>query len=148
VKATIDRLKRCIPLIGIGIFVYYISKGLNLPVPLFARLEGWANDFQVPFHDEKARTIFKLFLRRERPDWLLLNDDFQDFFEISTFELTPRTGKALIEEIKIGKKILKSFCKILPNAHYLNRREPRVPAEEIPDPPGAGALRRTSAVRA
>ena len=75
-----------------------------------------ANDFQIPFHDEKALALFKLFLRREKPDWLVLNGDFQDFWEISSFDLTPRIGKEFIEEIKIGKKILKSFRRTLPRA--------------------------------
>ena len=75
-----------------------------------------ANDFQIPFHDEKALALLKLFLRRERPDWLVLNGDFQDFWEISSFDLTPRIGKEFIEEIKIGKKILKSFRRILRRA--------------------------------
>jgi len=34
-----------------------------------------ANDFQIPFHDEKALLLFKMFLRRERPDWLIMNGD-------------------------------------------------------------------------
>jgi calcineurin-like phosphoesterase family protein len=75
-----------------------------------------ANDFQIPFHDEKALALFNLFLRRERPDWLVLNGDFQDFWEISSFDLTPRIGKEFIEEIKIGKKLLKSFRRSLPRA--------------------------------
>ena len=75
-----------------------------------------ANDFQIPFHDEKALALFKLFLRRERPDWLVLNGDFQDFWEISSFDLTPRIGKESTEEIRIGKKILKSFRRTLPRA--------------------------------
>jgi hypothetical protein len=75
-----------------------------------------ANDFQVPFHDPKALALFKLFLRREKPHWLILNGDFQDFWEISNFDLTPRTGKSFLEEIEIGRKILKSFRQILPKA--------------------------------
>ena len=55
-----------------------------------------ANDFQIPFHDEKALALFKLFLRRERSDWLILNGDFQDFWESSSFDLTPRTGKEFL----------------------------------------------------
>src|SRR6266581_8982551 len=35
-----------------------------------------ANDFHIPFHDEKALLLFKMLLRRERPDWLILNGDF------------------------------------------------------------------------
>ena len=75
-----------------------------------------ANDFQVPFHNQKALALFKLFLRREKPDWLILNGDFQDFWEISSFDQAPRTGKTFLEEIKIGRKILKSFRRILPKA--------------------------------
>src|SRR5438128_8435840 len=63
-----------------------------------------ANDFQIPFHDEKALLLFKLFLRRERPDWLILNGDFQDFWEISSYDLTPRSGKEFEHEIETGKK--------------------------------------------
>lgn len=29
-----------------------------------------ANDFQVPFHNQSALALFKLFLRREKHDWL------------------------------------------------------------------------------
>ncbi len=34
-----------------------------------------ANDFQIPFQDEEALLVFKMFLRRERPDWLIMNGD-------------------------------------------------------------------------
>lgn len=75
-----------------------------------------ANDFQIPFHDEKAVLLFKLFLRRELPDWLILNGDFQDFWEISSFDCTPRTGREFREEIATGKRILRSFRRSLPRA--------------------------------
>lgn len=75
-----------------------------------------ANDFHIPFHDEKALLLFKLFLRRERPDWLILNGDFQDFWEISNYDLTPRAGKEFKDEIEAGKKILRSFRRTLPRA--------------------------------
>src|SRR5947199_8327000 len=75
-----------------------------------------ANDFQIPFHDERALSLFKLFLRRERPDWLILNGDFQDFWEISSYDLTPRTERGFQREIEIGKGILRSFRRSLPHA--------------------------------
>jgi Calcineurin-like phosphoesterase len=75
-----------------------------------------ANDFQVPFHDERALLLFKLFLRRERPDWLILNGDFQDFWEISSYDLTPRSGKDFRREVEAGKAILRSFRRTLPQA--------------------------------
>src|SRR5947209_14158515 len=68
-----------------------------------------ANDFHIPFHDERALLLFKMFLRRERPDWLILNGDFQDFWEISSYDLTPRNGKDFKCEIEIGRSILRSF---------------------------------------
>ena len=75
-----------------------------------------ANDFHIPFHDERALLLFKLFLRRERPDWLILNGDFQDFWEISNYDVTPRTGKEFRQEIETGKRILRSFRRSLPRS--------------------------------
>src|SRR3989441_4697172 len=74
------------------------------------------NDFHVPFHDERALALFRRFLRRKKPDWLILNGDFCDFWEISRFDRVPRTGKEFREEIQIGKTILRSFRRILPHA--------------------------------
>ncbi len=90
-------------------------------MPKTSKTQKWqlvvvANDFQVPFHDEDALALFKRFLRKEKPAWLILNGDFMDFWEISNFDHTPRTGKEFLEEIRIGKKILKSFRRILPRA--------------------------------
>ena len=75
-----------------------------------------ANDFHVPFQDEAALALFRRFLRRQRPHWLILNGDFQDFWEISRFDRVPRAGKEFREEITIGKAILVSFRRILPKA--------------------------------
>jgi hypothetical protein len=73
-----------------------------------------ANDFHVPFHDERALRLFHGFLKREQPGWLVLAGDFTDFWEISAFDKTPRTGKALMDEIRIGRKILAGFRRVLP----------------------------------
>jgi UDP-2,3-diacylglucosamine pyrophosphatase LpxH len=75
-----------------------------------------ANDFQIPFHDEKALLLFKMFLRRERPDWLIMNGDFQDFWEISNYDSTPLSGKEFKHEIEIGRGILRAFRRSLPHA--------------------------------
>lgn len=75
-----------------------------------------ANDFQVPFHDAQALRLFLQFLRQERPHWLILNGDFQDFWEISSYDLTPRTGPEFRQEIRMGRAILKSLRRALPKA--------------------------------
>lgn len=76
-----------------------------------------ANDFQIPFHDKKALKLFLLFLEEEQPDWLILNGDFMDFWEISKFDLNPKAGKAFLKEIKMGRRILEEFRQLLPKAH-------------------------------
>src|SRR5207253_10422988 len=48
--------------------------------------------------------------------WLILNGDFQDFWEISSYDLTPRTGKEFRSEIEIGRSVLRSFRRSLPHA--------------------------------
>jgi predicted phosphodiesterase len=73
-----------------------------------------ANDFQVPFHDSKCLALLNLFLENEQPDWLILNGDFHDFWEISNFDLAPRGGKRFLKEIEIGSEILAEFRRILP----------------------------------
>jgi len=75
-----------------------------------------ANDFQVPFHDPKALILLELFLKRERPEWLILAGDFQDFWEISSFDTAPHSGKRLLQEIELGTNILKGFRRTLPQA--------------------------------
>ncbi len=75
-----------------------------------------ANDFHVPYHDEAALALFRRFLRCECPDWLILNGDFMDFWEISRFDHTPRGGKELRDEIAIGGAILRHFRRLLPRA--------------------------------
>src|SRR2546427_573770 len=57
-----------------------------------------------------------MFLRRERPDWLILNGDFQDFWEISSYDLTPRSGQEFKPEIEIGRSILRSLRRSLPRS--------------------------------
>lgn len=75
-----------------------------------------ANDFQIPFHDEKALFLLNVFLKRERPEWLVLAGDFQDFWEISSFDSAPHSGRQLLREIELGTQILKSFRRILPRS--------------------------------
>ena len=75
-----------------------------------------ANDFHIPFHDRTALKLFLRFLEDEKPAWLILNGDFMDFWEISSFDLTPKGGKTFLAEIRAGKKILASLRTTLPRA--------------------------------
>lgn len=75
-----------------------------------------ANDFHIPYHDERALALFFAFLRKEKPDWVILNGDFVDFWQISSFDKTPRAGKELQEEIKDARAILRKLRRTLPKA--------------------------------
>lgn len=75
-----------------------------------------ANDFHVPFHDERALGLLLTFVRKEKPERLILAGDFMDFWEISSFDKTPRAGKELTAEIRIGRQILRSLRRTLPSA--------------------------------
>jgi UDP-2,3-diacylglucosamine pyrophosphatase LpxH len=78
-----------------------------------------ANDFHVPYHDEKALKLLERFLSDQQPDIFIINGDFLDMWEISQFDRVPKFGKTFMEEIKTGKKILGRFRKILPETKII-----------------------------
>ena len=57
-----------------------------------------------------------MFPRREHTDWLILSGEFQDFWEISSYDLMPRTERDFQREIEIGRGVLRSFRRSLPHA--------------------------------
>jgi len=73
-----------------------------------------ANDFHVPFHDPKAEKLLEKFLADQKPDLFIINGDFLDMWDISSFDRTPKFGSPLLEELKMGRKILERFRKLLP----------------------------------
>lgn len=75
-----------------------------------------AGDWHIPFHDEKVNELFFKFAKHERPDWVILDGDLLDFWEISKYDRVPRYGKTFEEEIDIAKAFLKRLRKLLPNA--------------------------------
>lgn len=74
------------------------------------------NDLHVPFHDNKLLTLFYSFLKDLKPDNLIINGDFLDCFALSSFDKAPGRGKTLLEEVKVGKKILSHIRSLIPRA--------------------------------
>jgi len=64
-------------------------------------------------------TLFYKFLKDVKPDTLVLNGDFLDFWELSRFEKDPTLKDRLPDEFKVAHKILGSFRKILPKARII-----------------------------
>ena len=75
-----------------------------------------AADFHIPFQDEKALKLFKIFLKDFQPDKLILAGDILDFWEISHFNKIPKDPDSLQETIDICYKILKEFRTLFPNS--------------------------------
>lgn len=78
-----------------------------------------ANDFHVPFHDTKAVKLLEKFLADQKPDVFVINGDFLDMWDVSSFDRTPRFGEPLIEELRMGRTILERFRKILPKSKII-----------------------------
>ncbi len=60
-----------------------------------------ANDAQVPFHDPIAINLFFDFCRQEQPDWIDLNGDWLDFYQISRFLKDPKRKNAMQDDINL-----------------------------------------------
>lgn len=72
------------------------------------------NDWHIPFHDKKLYKLFKLFVKDFKPEILVINGDFVDFWEISKFSKTPRAGKSLDAELREARIILQELRTLLP----------------------------------
>lgn len=59
------------------------------PVPLGGSSIAVMSDFQIPFHDIPAIRAAAAWLKRRKPDVLLINGDLIDFQTISRFECNP-----------------------------------------------------------
>lgn len=74
-----------------------------------------ASDFHIPFYDPILLDLFYHFLADFKPDILVINGDFLDCASISKFDKVPHRHR-FKNDLEIGKKILRKFRDILPNA--------------------------------
>jgi predicted phosphodiesterase len=51
---------------------------------------GVLSDVHIPFHDDRAFTAAVSYLKKRKPNVLLLNGDFADFYSISRFTKNPK----------------------------------------------------------
>lgn len=67
------------------------KKVFTFPVNL--KRAGFISDLQVPFHDPEAVQLTIDYLKEQNIDCLIINGDFVDFYQLSSFEKDPRQRK-------------------------------------------------------
>jgi len=63
-------------------------------------------DWQVPFHDEQALGLALDFCKRLQPDWIDLEGDIIDFYQLSRFDKNPGRVETLQTDINILKELI------------------------------------------
>jgi len=61
---------------------------------------GILSDVHIPYHDEQALAAAVAYLRKRKPDVLLLNGDFADFYTISRYTKNPKK-RNFKQEVKL-----------------------------------------------
>ena len=71
---------------------------------------GILSDVHIPYHDEQALAAAVAYLRKRKPDVLLLNGDFADFYTISRYTKNPkkRNFKREVKLLRDGLSWLRS----------------------------------------
>jgi predicted phosphodiesterase len=79
---------------------------------------GILSDIHIPYHDERALAAAVDYLKRRRPDVVLLNGDYGDFYSISRFTKNPKK-RNFKREIKLQRDGLKWLRSQFPKARLV-----------------------------
>ena len=79
---------------------------------------GILSDIHIPYHDEQALTAAVEYLKKRRPDVVLLNGDYGDFYTISRFTKNPRK-RNFKREIKLQREGLQWLRSQFPKARLV-----------------------------
>ena len=75
-----------------------------------------ANDFHGQFRDKKVFSMFLNFIKREKPDRVVLAGDVTDFYSISRFDKDPARKESLQEELDDCYNVLVDIRNAAPDA--------------------------------
>lgn len=71
------------------------------------------SDFQIPDHNIKALNAIYSFIPYFCPDYLIINGDFLNFTEVSSYDKDPYYHVTLADEINEGRQILKKLTSLV-----------------------------------
>lgn len=78
-----------------------------------------ANDFHLPFHDNKVIQLWLSFLIDLNPHHIIINGDLLDCYDASKFDKDPRRMLRLEEEIEMGIDFFATLRKYFPQTHIV-----------------------------
>lgn len=78
-----------------------------------------AGDFHIPQEEKEIINSFCKFLKKEKPEILVINGDFLDFYDLSFFDKDFTDEGLFQEELDKGFNLLKRFRTILPNSEIV-----------------------------
>jgi predicted phosphodiesterase len=79
---------------------------------------GVISDLHIPYHDEQAIQAAVAYLRRRRPDVLLINGDYGDWYSVSRYMKDPKKRR-LKREIRMQRDGLKWLRSQFPKARIV-----------------------------
>lgn len=88
---------------------------------------GILSDVHIPYHDEQALAAAVAYLKKRRPDVVLLNGDFADFYTISRYTKNPkkRNFKREVKLLREGLAWLRSQFKSARIVYKLGNHDER-----------------------
>ncbi len=78
-----------------------------------------ANDFHGQFRDKATCKLLFQFIKREKPDTIVLNGDVVDFYSISKFDKDPGRKEDLQDELNDCYNLLVGFCDAAPKTRIV-----------------------------
>jgi predicted phosphodiesterase len=100
---------------------------LGLPKPsrnsyvdynITAKTVGVLSDIHIPSYDAEALNVAVKYLKRRKPEVLLLNGDILDCYHLSNFEKDPRE-RDILGELKMCRQFLDGFLAEFPRTHII-----------------------------
>ena len=70
------------------------------------------SDMHFPFQDDKALELVDKFIKKEKPDNIVINGDLVDCYSLSSFAKDPRLGATLSKEVAMAREYLAHLNKI------------------------------------
>lgn len=79
-------------------------------------------DIHAPYQDDKALEVAKQVIVDVQPDYLFINGDHVDFYQISRYDSKPQRKLELQSDLDVAKSILQDLREVAPNAQMVLRK--------------------------
>jgi predicted phosphodiesterase len=71
------------------------------------------SDYHIPYMDDKAYMVMRDFAKDYKPDHFVINGDFVDFYNLSTFDKSPDRKYGVVDEVRMARDVLGDLSKTL-----------------------------------